>query len=336
VWVERSYRAGLWIGAAVPLFTFLGTLLAATMVNYADERRAAGHIREALGRHALPGIVEQLLRRPHHLDREGERVTLTAMALRLDGFSAASETAKAKDVVRVLDELVVEVAEAVAAHHGQVDRVSGGTIVAYWGAPIPSESHAAAACQCALELRDRLGARAQEWKEKLGVEPLARLGLCTAEVVVGNLTGSRRARFAVFGAALEGAEHLAGATAQMKVSIFASEATVEAAREVVGARELDLVRVPGRARPWRAFELRALKADQPADDRAFCERFEQAVAAWRRREFKPALEAFEVLSKEHPSDGPTAVYVERCYGCLADPPGEDWDGVVTAGPTDKR
>ena len=211
---------------------------------------------------------------------------------------------------------------------GHIDRVVGATIVAYWGAPLPNERHALDGCRCALRLKDKLATRVAPWKEKLGSEVVARISVCTGEMVVGNLSGARgRQRFAVFGPVMEAAERLVEQTVQLSTSLLIGEATFEAVKDEVGARELDLVRLPGRAYPLRLFELRSLKADQAEDDRAFCERFEQAVAAYRRREFNAALATFEALGKERPSDGPVALYVLRCKSYLAEPPGPEWDGV---------
>jgi adenylate cyclase len=251
------------VAAGVPLLSFVLSLLFATVVNYADERMAASRIRDALGRHTMPGLVEALLRRPHHLRRAGDRQVLTTLVCRLDGFAQAMDSTKPKDLVRVLDEMLSDVSEAVTAHGGHIDRVVGATVVAYWGAPLPNERHALDGCRCALRLKDKLATRVAPWKERLGSEVVARISVCTGEMVVGNLSGARgRQRFAVFGPVMEAAERLVEQTVQLSTSLLIGEATFEAVKDEVGARELDLVRLPGRAYPLRLFELRSLTADQ--------------------------------------------------------------------------
>jgi adenylate cyclase len=328
-WMWRSYSAGLWVGAVIPLLAFVVTLVGATAANYADERQAMGHIREAMGRYALPTLVEQLLRRPHHLELAGERRHLTAMVCDLKGFTLAADGMSPKDVMTLLNEYMAEVQQATAATRGNVDRMSATMAVVYWGAPLPNARHALDACRCALKLRARLEARLPAWKELVKADLAIRLGVCTGDLLVGKLSGQGgvRARFAAFGPAMDTASWLARANDGLSTTVLVGEATYEAVLEEVATREVDLLRMPNRPRPLRALELRALKREQTEADRIFCDRFEQAVVAFRRRDFKVALAAFEMLAKEHPTDRPTALYLDRCYAYLALPPGDEWDGV---------
>lgn len=327
-WVWRAYASGLWVSAVVPMLGFGLALAAATAVNTADERQAMRHIRDALGRYALPTLVEQLLRRPHHLAHEGEKRVITALVCDLRGWAGVTGL-KPKETMSLLEEYVAAVSEAVAASHGQVDTVSGPHVVAYWGAPLPSPKHALDACRCAMALGERLAALSAEWRERHEVSLLPAIGLCTDEVIVGNLRGRKtfRTRYAVFGPAMTLAARFARATERLGARALVGEATFEAAREEFAARELDLLRDPTRPRPLRAIELFAVKKKLAAADRSFVERFEQALVAYRRRDFKAALEQFVVLAKERPQDGPTAVYVDRCRVYLDAPPGEEWEGV---------
>lgn len=334
-WAYRTYRAGLWVAGVVPLAAFVVALLLATAVNIADERIAVGHIREALGLHALPNLIEQLLRRPHHLALEGEKRILTALACELEGFTAAAHNSEPKEAVRLLDGYLSAVSEIVLAHGGQIERVADTTVVAYWGAPLPNRTHALDACRCALRLKAELGACASTWRETLHVQLRPHVGVCTGELLVGNLSrrGSRaRPRFAVFGPTMEAAKQLARTNEALETSVLIADATFDAAGEQIAVREIDLVRVASRARPLRAIELRSMRAEQSEADRVFVERFEKAVIAFRKREFKAALEELEAILAEAPQDTPCAMYVERCRVYLATPPAEDWDGVFEAPP----
>ena len=88
------------------------------------------------------------------------------------------------------------------------------------------------------------------------------------------------------GARLEGINKLYGS------NIIASEATVELARELIVVRELDLVRVKGKAQTARIFEVLG-----PADSRRAMARAHRALpcrlAAYRAREWASAMAAFE-------------------------------------------
>ncbi|HEY3449362.1 MAG TPA: adenylate/guanylate cyclase domain-containing protein [Myxococcales bacterium] len=327
-WVWRAYQSGLWVSAVVPMLSFGLALAAATAVNTADERQAVRHIREVLGRYALPTLVEQLLRRPHHLAAESVRMPITAMVVELHGWALAAEL-EPKALIALADEYLGDVAEAVAAFKGQIDAVAGPQVVAFWGAPLPNKKHASEAARCALRIRQLLAARAEVWKQRHQLELGVSVGLCSGDLVVGYLRGrgAFQPRFVVIGQAMAHAERLARAAPDLRAQVLAGESTFEAVREEISAREIDLLRDPARPRPMRVIELCGEKKGQPEADREFLRRFEEAVVSFRKREFAQALDAFAVLAKERPADGPTAMYVDRCRVYLDSPPGEEWEGV---------
>jgi adenylate cyclase len=55
--------------------------------------------------------------------------------------------------------------------------------------------------------------------------------------------------------------------------------------------------------------------------------WDQAMALYRARDFAVAEQAFRSVLKIAPTDGPAAVYVQRCLGLRENPPAADWDGV---------
>src|SRR5262249_50899319 len=108
-----------------------------------------------------------------------------------------------------------------------------------------------------------------------------------------------------------------GLTKEYGVGILAGEATVRAAKGFA-FREIDVVRVKGRAGSAPVFELVGRAGDTTLDGR-----FPTALAAYRKRELATARELFAALS-----DDPVAVVMAaRCAVLTATPPPDDWDGV---------
>jgi adenylate cyclase len=56
-------------------------------------------------------------------------------------------------------------------------------------------------------------------------------------------------------------------------------------------------------------------------------RFEKGLRAYRGGDWLAALEIFQGLKADHPDDGPSQVFIERCLNLLAEPPAGEWDGV---------
>jgi adenylate cyclase len=87
-------------------------------------------------------------------------------------------------------------------------------------------------------------------------------------------------------------------------------------------REIDLVRVVGRAEPVRIFEPLFPEADPE-----MVRLFEQGLANYRSRAFAEAIERFGDVLQRAPGDEPARIFLGRCRLFLREPPPPDWDGV---------
>jgi adenylate cyclase len=80
----------------------------------------------------------------------GHQQMLTVMFTDVAGFTGISEELGER-VVPVLAEYLEAVSSAVLNHRGTIDKFIGDGVMAFWGAPVPSERHAVDACAAALE-----------------------------------------------------------------------------------------------------------------------------------------------------------------------------------------
>jgi adenylate cyclase len=93
-------------------------------------------------------------------------------------------------------------------------------------------------------------------------------------------------------------------------------------------RELDRVKVKGKQKPVRIFELLGRSGEMPpGQKRDVLHLYDEGLAAYYRQLFAKALEKFEQCTAILPWDGPSITMVERCRIYMETPPGEDWDGV---------
>ncbi len=117
------------------------------------------------------------------------------------------------------------------------------------------------------------------------------------------------------------ASRLEGVNKSYGTKICASEETVRQAAWSE-KRELDLVRVPGRANPLKLFELWGEnEAPAPATQATYAE----GLALYRNRQFARASAAFQKASSlgDHPCAGLMAA---RATQMGLTPPPNDWDG----------
>ena len=108
--------------------------------------------------------------------------------------------------------------------------------------------------------------------------------------------------------------------------IILSEMTVRELRRPATLRELDLIRVKGKDRPVAVYESLGHRAHEPKLG-ALLELHAVGIGAYRAREWTSARKAFDAALELYPTDGPSAVYRQRCDLLGATPPADGWDGV---------
>jgi adenylate cyclase len=124
------------------------------------------------------------------------------------------------------------------------------------------------------------------------------------------------------------ASRLEGINKEYGTQVVISEFTYERVKDDFFCRELDAVRVKGKVRPVKIFELVSLRSDEdPRVD--MIEPFAQALRHYRAQGWDRAEDKLnEVLSKI-PEDMAAQLYLQRIANLREEPPGPNWDGVFT-------
>jgi adenylate cyclase len=123
------------------------------------------------------------------------------------------------------------------------------------------------------------------------------------------------------------ASRLESLNKQYGTTVIASEAIRDAAGEAFRFRLLDVVVVKGKTRGCRIYELRGTCDDGPDPKEQVISRYEEALAAYQRREFAVAE---SILVGQVHVDPPSRFLLERSQRLALDPPPPDWDGAFVA------
>lgn len=154
---------------------------------------------ETFGRCLSDEIVRQQLDTPDGLALGGKKRTLTVMMSDLRGFTAMSERMEAQSLLALLNHYLGEMTEIVQRRNGTIIEFIGDGIMAIFGAPAPSDSHAADAVAAAIEMQSRMEA-INAWNRERGYPVLEMgIGINTGEVIVGNIGSEKRTKYGVVG-----------------------------------------------------------------------------------------------------------------------------------------
>ncbi len=284
--------------------------------------RQRDQIKGLFKRYLSPHMVDELIKHPEKAAPGGERKMLTVLFSDLVGFTSMSERLDPEALVAILNTYFEQATGVLTQHGATLDKFIGDAIMCFWNAPLPQEDHAARACLTALDLVALVDRLASDFEAK-GLPRLdCRIGINTGPGVAGNIGSSAAQDYTVIGDMVNLASRLEGACKVYGTRTLVSEDTLAAAGGAVLARELDLLRVKGKQRPVRVFELVGPAGTPPPPH---VTRFAQGLAHYRARRFAKARAAFAAS----PEDKPSQRFTERCEALLLAPPPDDWDGVFT-------
>ena len=140
--------------------------------------------------------------------------------------------------------------------------------MAFWGAPATLDDHAYHACLAALKASHRMKRLNAEWANA-GRRPMPiRIGIHSANVVVGNVGSPQRLSYTVMGDGVNVASRIEGLNKQFGTSICVSDSVYERVAGRVVARELGRVPVKGRETEIMVYELLGIVGSDDPELRA--------------------------------------------------------------------
>ena len=311
------FAHGTVIAIGLPSVLATLVLVAATIGGLATEGREKARLRATFSQYVAGPVVDKILADPARAKLGGERKDLTVLFSDIRGFSLFSEGMAPEQLAAFLGEYLTPMTELVLDSGGTLDKYIGDAVMAIWGAPVDVPDHAERACAVALRMQEVLVGLNATWA-KTGKPVVAiGIGINTGAMAVGNMGSAARFDYTVLGDQVNLGSRLEALTKEYGIAILVGEATARAAGQGFVFREIDLVRVKGRAGAVPVFELVGRKGAKldPA--------FAAALATYRGRDFAGARAQFAALA----GDPVAAVMAARCAVLVESPPPEDWDGV---------
>lgn len=255
-------------------------------------------------------LVRALLSQQREPALGGEVRELTLFFSDIRGFSTISETLHPMDLAQKLGRYLSAVTDQIHAQHGTVDKYIGDAVMAFWGAPLPVAEHARRGCLAALRCQRVIHALSESDPQ----QPLfyTRIGVHTAEVVVGNFGSAERFNYTVIGDGVNVANRLEGLNQAFGTEILISESTYALVRDHFDTRRLSQVTVRGRERPVWVYELLGVSGETAAERLHAARRYEDALTLHLQGQDAEAATLLQALLQDHPADQAAQRLLQQC------------------------
>lgn len=234
------------------------------ITEVAEVQRGVALLRNALGSFSLfvpMGVVRQLVESGRPLALGVETKQLTILFCDLENFTAHAERLAPDQLLNQISAYFSMVTEAVAAEQGTVDKFIGDAVMAFWGAPVELENHALSACRSAMRIVRGMARLNESWVEQGKPTMRMRIGINTAEVLVGNIGSNERLNYTAIGDGVNVASRLQSINKQFGSCVCISDSVYAAVSEHVVVRPLGCVTVKGRSSEFPAYELLGIRGE---------------------------------------------------------------------------
>ena len=182
-------------------------------------------MRDTFGKIVTPQVRDYLLK--GNVALGGETVDVTVMFCDIRGFTSLSENMPPEKIVTMLNEYFTGLEECIASHGGVINKYIGDAVMALFGAPVHSETHASDAFKAALDMRNKLIEINRNFSEKGFPEIHFGIGLHSGPVLAGNIGASRRIEYTVIGDTVNTASRIEGLCKTFQKDMLISESTAQ-------------------------------------------------------------------------------------------------------------
>ena len=218
---------GLLLDYTWPTLAVLLPWIGALFFRFVMEFKLKQQIKKQFGNYLSRDMVDKLQKDPSLLKLGGETKELTILFSDIRGYTALSEHF-GKDVqglTSLINRYMDTMLPIIMNNKGNVGKLIGDAIMAWWSAPVEIKNQATLAVKAAQEMKVALDKLNKELIAE-GVPPLGiGIGINTGEVVVGNMGSKDRFSYDILGDAVNLASRLEGQSKPYGVLIVLGQNT---------------------------------------------------------------------------------------------------------------
>ncbi len=323
-WIWRS--TGLILSAFMPILTLSAIALLNIFYGYLFETRKREELKKIFGQYVPEEHIEQMLKNSKGFNLSGEDREMTIMFADIRNFTTISESLSATELVELLNAFFTPMTNIIFTHSGTIDKYVGDLIMAFWGAPLEDNQHAAHAIRSALDMQEKLEEMRQTTEMQRWPEINMGIGINSGEVSVGDMGSEFRRNYTVLGDPVNLASRVEGLTKFYGVNILVTENTQKNQPGFV-FKKIDRVKVKGKNTAIEIYEVICEQINLTPEVNEEINAFHHALNMYFQQNWDGAYIGMLALSKKYPNKKIYPLYLKRIEECKTLNLPADWNGV---------
>jgi adenylate cyclase len=322
--IELQFHGNVWWNWMTPVAVQIPLAAIGSGASlYLGEVRRRAQLRQAFSLYLSPQMADRISEEQVDLKPGGKLVEATVIFTDCKGFTSMSE--ELKDAQRISETLIAyftETSKHVLENDGTILKYIGDAVFACWNAPIAEPNHAVKAAKAAWAMHTA------SQKAILGRSLATRVGVCTGEVLAGNLGSPYRFDYTAIGDTVNFASRLEGLNKFLGTNVLIADSTRKRLDDQFVLRMLGNFIVAGKTSAVAIHELIAPPGES-AGDVAWLAKWDESMKALRQGDFAAMQKALrEVVWQRGGTDGPSEFYLKYLAKLEKEDSLREWTGIV--------
>ena len=191
------------------------------------------------------------------MDFAARKVIGTVLFTDIRYFNKIANILPLEDIHAFLNDCYEPIVDTILKYEGNVDKFIGDAVMAFFGSPRQHEDDPLRAVKCALDIQNEIEDINIRWRKSFDFLVEIDIGICTGEVLAGNVGHAKKLQYTVIGRPVNLAAQLVHMCRDHNVEILVDEQTYLRTKKDFPFREVGEKIIMGFVEPVLLYSPRA-------------------------------------------------------------------------------
>jgi len=287
--------------------------------GYLVESRAKKQVTDMFSSYVPPDLVKVIASNPDAFSMRATEKNLSVLFVNIREFSGIAEKLSPHDLSEWINLYLSMVSEIISVQNkGTLDKYMGDSVMAFWGAPLPDESHAEHAVNAGIQIKQSAEQLNYKFRQRGWPAMALSIGINTGVMRVGDMGSNIRRAYTVMGDAVNIAAKIQSLTRNYGVDILMASQTATELKSFE-FRAIDCVKFTGRRQVIELFEPISKTASLTPDEVTELSEWREMLALYKEEKWPLALVKLRLLTSSYPTCFLYALYQRRVEAFIQEP-----------------